>query len=594
MTDQLLRRTRYCGELTAADVGQMVTLCGWVARRRDLGGLIFVDLRDRTGLVQVVFDPETAGDAFAVGQRLRSEYVVAVRGTVAARPEGLANPDLPTGEIEVHVGQAVVFSPAKTPPFYIQAESEADETLRLTYRYLDLRRPDLQSNLIFRHRAVKAVRDYFSDHDFIEVETPVMTRSTPEGARDYLVPSRVQKGRMYALPQSPQLFKQLLMVAGFDKYFQIARCFRDEDLRADRQPEFTQIDVEQSFVDQEDIYRLMEGMMQHLFRVVLGQELELPFPRLTWDEAMERYGSDKPDLRFGLELVDVSDLVAGSGFKVFAATVESGGRVKGICLPGGARLSRKQIEEYAETVKNHGAKGLAWMAPEADGSVRSPIAKFFSEAELAGLIGRLGGKPGDMLFFVADQNDVVSASLGHLRVRLARDLGLVDDSRHQLVWVTEFPWFERDEESGEPVPAHHPFTMPLPGHLELMQTDPLAARARAYDLVMDGYELGSGSVRMYQRDMQEQVFAVMGVAPELARDRFGFLMDAFEYGAPPHAGIALGLDRLLMLMVGAETIREVIAFPKTTSAGCLMTGAPARVDPGQVAALGIKWQEADK
>ncbi|NPV52826.1 MAG: aspartate--tRNA ligase [Firmicutes bacterium] len=573
-----------CGELGKADVGSRVTLSGWVQKRRDLGGLIFVDLRDRSGVVQVVFNPDVDRGAYDLAQEIRSEYVIRVEGEVAARPEGTINPGIPTGEIEVRVRTLQVLNSAKTPPFYIVEDVDADETLRLKYRYLDLRRPDMQRNLILRHRVTMAIRRHLDAGGFVEIETPMLTRSTPEGARDYVVPSRVNPGCFYALPQSPQLFKQLLMVAGMDKYFQIVRCFRDEDLRADRQPEFTQIDMEMSFVEPEDVMACAEGMVAEVVREATGRSVKRPFPRLTYREAMERYGSDKPDIRFGMELKDISDVVAGSDFRVFSECIAGGGKVKAIAVPGGAGFSRKEIDGLADFVKNCGARGLAWIAVEGDAGgkagFRSPIVKFLDAGTLTGIANVTGASVGDLILIVADSPAVVSEALGRLRVHLARSLGLIG-GESGFVWVTQFPLLERDEEEGRNVAVHHPFTAPMDEDIDLLETDPLAVRAKSYDLVLNGVELGGGSIRIHRRDIQERMFRALGMRPEEARDKFGFLLEAFEYGTPPHGGIAFGLDRFVMLLAGRDSIRDVIAFPKTQRAVCLMTGAPAPISDRQ-------------
>lgn len=577
-----------CGQVTATQVGQEVILAGWVHRRRDHGGVIFIDLRDRTGLVQIVFNPQQAADIFTEAERLRSEYVIKVTGIVNKRPEGATNPNLPTGEVEVYIDKLVVLNAAQTPPFAIADYREVDEALRLKYRYLDLRRPEMQSKIIFRHKVVKGVRDYLDKVGFYEVETPVLTRSTPEGARDYLVPSRIHQGSFYALPQSPQLFKQLLMVSGFERYFQIVKCFRDEDLRADRQPEFTQIDMEMSFVTPQDVQDLAEGMIAHVYEEVLGRELVTPFPRLTWAEAMERFGSDRPDLRFGMELRDFTDLVKDSGFKVFAQTAQGGGQVKGITAKGCAGFSRRDIDGLTEYVAQFGAKGLAWMIIE-ENEIRSPIAKFFTPEEFSAITGRAQAEAGDLLLFVADKPKVVAASLGNLRLEIARRTQLITpETPDRYAWVTDFPMFEYSEEEGRYVAMHHPFTSPRDEDLALLTTDPGAVKAKAYDLVLNGIELGGGSIRIHRRDVQEQVFTALGLSQDEAQDKFGFLLEALSYGTPPHGGIAFGLDRILMLWSGSDSIREVIAFPKTQSAMDLMTKAPAPVSPRQLEELAIE------
>ncbi len=575
-----------CGKVTTDFVGSQVVLTGWVHRRRDHGGVIFIDLRDRTGLVQVVFNPDNPA-VFAEAERLRSEYVISVSGTVQRRPEGATNPNLATGEVEVYVSELQVLNTSQTPPFAIADYRDVDEALRLKYRYLDLRRPELQSKIIFRHQLVKAVRDYLDGQGFLEIETPFLTRSTPEGARDYLVPSRVHPGSFYALPQSPQLFKQLLMVSGFERYFQIVKCFRDEDLRADRQPEFTQIDIEMSFVSPQDVQDLAEGMFSYIHERVFGTPLAIPFPRLTWTEAMERFGSDRPDLRFGLELIDFTDLVADSGFKVFSSVAKSGGKVKGINAKGCATFSRREIDSLTEYVAQFGAKGLAWIVVTED-EVKSPIAKFFSEEELNQLLAAAEAVPGDLLLFVADKPPVVAAALGNLRLELARRTGLItDQTPDKYVWITDFPMFEYSEEDQKYVAIHHPFTSPRDEDLQFVTANPVGVKAKAYDLVLNGIELGGGSIRIHQQSVQEQIFAALGLSQEEVADKFGFLLEALSYGAPPHGGIAFGLDRLVMLWSKSESIREVIAFPKTQSAMDLMSKAPSQVSEKQLEELGL-------
>ncbi len=592
MTEPMVipERTHYCGTIRSSHEGQTVTVMGWVHRRRDHGGLIFVDLRDREGLVQVVFYPDLSPEAHEQAHHLRSEYVIAVTGEVTRRPEGTENPDLPTGQVEVRATELRILSRSRTPVFPVEEEGpEVGEDLRLKYRYLDLRRPALQNNLRVRHRAAMVVRRFLDEHGFLEVETPVLTRSTPEGARDFLVPSRLNPGRFYALPQSPQLFKQLLMVAGVDRYFQIVKCFRDEDLRADRQPEFTQIDVEMSFVTPETVMGIMEEMIAVLWREVAGVELERPFPRMPYAEALARYGTDAPDLRYGLELADVSGAVAGSEFKVFASAVARGGVVKAVNAKGaGERLSRKEIDDLAGFVAPFGAKGLAWIRIQPDGSWQSPIAKFLGEAARAGITEALSPEPGDILFFVADTREVADLALSKLRGHLARMLDLVPEGRWAFCWITDFPLLEWDPDEKRHVALHHPFTSPVPEDLPLLEEDPLRVRAQAYDLVLNGTEVGGGSIRIHDPQVQERVFAALGIGPEEAREKFGFLLEAFTFGAPPHGGIAFGFDRLLMFLCGTPSIRDVIAFPKTQRGTCLLTDAPSEVDPAQLRELHIR------
>nr|WP_277998904.1 aspartate--tRNA ligase [Moorella sulfitireducens] len=581
-----MHRTHCCGELGTIDTGKEVTLMGWVHRRRDHGGLIFIDLRDRSGLVQVVCDPE-AGTAFKKAEEVRNEYVVAVRGNVRLRPEGTANPRLATGDIEVEARELRILNPAKTPPFYIEDDIAVDEALRLRYRYLDLRRPEMQDIMHLRYRTTRAIRDFLDGRGFWEIETPMLTRSTPEGARDFLVPSRLRPGEFFALPQSPQLFKQILMVAGIERYFQIVRCFRDEDLRADRQPEFTQLDMEMSFIQREDILNLVEELMAYVFRETLGVEIDLPLPRLTYKEAITRYGTDKPDLRFGLEIFDVSDVVGGCGFKVFADAVAKGGVVRGLCVPGGAGFSRRELDELTQQAVTSGAKGLAWMALAA-GEIRSPIAKFFTGEGLQELVARAGGREGELLLFVADNETVAASVLGSLRLELGRRLHLYDPEQLAFTWVTDFPLLEYSPEEKRYVAVHHPFTMPMEEDWPLLDIEPLKVRALAYDLVLNGVELGGGSIRIHRRDIQEKMFSLLGFSPEEAQEKFGFLLEAFEYGTPPHGGIAFGLDRMIMLMARRDTIRDCIAFPKTQSGTCLMTAAPSTVAPEQLLELHLK------
>ena len=580
-------KTHNCGELRPANTGQTVTLAGWVHRRRDHGALIFLDLRDRSGIVQVTCDAQHSPEAHAVLSTVRSEYVIQVQGVVQSRPAGLTNPNLPTGEIEVVAQEAQVLNAARTPPFYINEDVEVDEALRLKYRYLDLRRPVMQHNILLRHRVVKLIRDYLDQRDFLEIETPMLIKTTPEGARDYVVPSRVHPGQFYALPQSPQQLKQLLMVAGYERYFQIARCFRDEDLRADRQPEFTQLDLEMSFVDSEDIMALIEPLYTSLVET-LGNKpiMRKPFPVLTYDEAMARYGSDKPDLRFGMELVDLSELVAGSAFKVFTSAVAAGGQVKAIVAPGCAGFSRRQVDDLSEQAKRFGAKGLVWIARKEEGKVKSPIAKFLREETLAGIFERTGAKVGDLVLIVADtDHGVVARSLGELRLALGHQLGLVRQDVHAMCWVVEFPLLEWSEQEGRWTAMHHPFTSALDEDWPLLETDPGRVRAKAYDLVMDGWEVGGGSIRIHRREQQQAMFRALGIGQQEAEEKFGHLLEAFEFGAPPHGGIATGIDRTVAILAGTSSIREVIAFPKTASATDLMLKSPSEISPAQLQEL---------
>jgi aspartyl-tRNA synthetase len=578
-------RSYFCGDVPENAIGQKITLKGWVQKRRDLGGLIFIDLRDRTGIVQVVFNPSTSKEALTVAEKIRSEFVLDITGTVVARDAATINEKLKTGKIEIQAEMVTIINEAKTPPFSITDNTDASEDVRLKYRYLDFRRPVIFETLKMRHQVTKTIRDFLDSEGFLDIETPILTKSTPEGARDYLVPSRVHPGEFYALPQSPQLFKQLLMVGGIERYYQIARCFRDEDLRADRQPEFTQVDIETSFLSQEAIIALMETMMGKVMKEVKGVDVPESFPRMTYDEAMSRFGSDKPDTRFGLELVDLSEIVKDSGFKVFAAAVENGGQVKAINVKGAAeKYSRKDIDALAEFVGRYGAKGLAWLKVETD-ALKGPIAKFFSAEEEQAIKTTLEAGSGDLLLFVADKKSVVADSLGALRQKLARELDLIDPSLYNFLWVTDWPLLEFSEEDGRFYAAHHPFTMPFREDLEFLDTDPSKVRAQAYDIVLNGYELGGGSLRIFERSIQEKMFNVLGFTPDEAKEQFGFLLNAFEYGTPPHGGIALGLDRLVMLLAGSSNLRDTIAFPKTASASCLLTNAPGEVSNAQLEEL---------
>ena len=580
-------RTYFNGEVTEAAIGEKVTLKGWVQKRRDLGGVIFIDLRDRSGVVQVVFNPDISADALATAEKIRNEYVLDIQGTVIKRDEANFNPNVTTGTVEVQAENVTILNEAKTPPFIIDERTDVSEDIRLKYRYLDLRRPAMFETLKMRNKTTKAIRDYLDGEGFLDIETPILTKSTPEGARDYLVPSRVHEGEFYALPQSPQIFKQLLMVSGFERYYQIARCFRDEDLRADRQPEFTQIDIETSFMSQEDIIKTAENMMAKVMKDVKGLDVTLPFPRMTYNEAMSRYGSDKPDTRFGMELKDVSEIVKDSDFKVFTSAVASGGQVKAIVVKdGNADYSRKDIDGLAEFAAIYGAKGLAWLKVEEDG-VKGPIAKFFAEDQEQ-LVSALEAEVGDLILFVADKKGIVADALGALRIKLGKERGLIDQSKFNFLWVTDWPLLEYDEEEGRYYAAHHPFTMPFREDMDKLESDPASVRAQAYDLVLNGYELGGGSLRIFERDVQEKMFKVLGFSEEEANAQFGFLMDAFEYGTPPHGGIALGLDRMVMLLAGRTNLRDTIAFPKTASASDLLVDAPSTVSDKQLAELNLR------
>lgn len=582
-----LKRTHRCTEVSKENIGETVTIMGWVQRRRNLGHMIFVLVRDRSGLLQVIFDGnEIEEELFTKAGTLRNEFVVAIVGKVEARSEDI-NPNMKTGEIEIRAEQLRILSESQTPPFPIEENSQTKEEIRLKYRYLDLRRPDLQKNLIMRSQIATLARAFLAEEGFLEIETPTLCKSTPEGARDYLVPSRVHPGNFYALPQSPQLFKQLLMCSGYDRYFQLARCYRDEDLRADRQPEFTQIDMELSFVDVDDVIDVNERLLAKLFREVLGVEIPLPIPRMTWQEAMDRFGSDKPDIRFGMELKDVSDLVKGCGFGVFTGALENGGTVRGINANGQGAMPRKKIDALVEFAKGYGAKGLAYLSIGEDGSYKSSFAKFMAEEELSAIVERLKGKPGDLLFFAADKTNIVYAVLGALRLELAKQMGVLKKEEYKFLWVVEFPLLEFSEEENRYVAMHHPFTMPMDEDIPLLDTDPGKVRAKAYDITLNGTELGGGSVRIYQGEIQEKMFEILGFSKESAYQQFGFLLNAFEYGVPPHAGLAYGFDRLVMLMAKQDNIRDVIAFPKVKDASCLMSEAPNVVDKKQLEELKI-------
>ena len=583
-----LKRSHRCAEVVDAKIGDTVCVMGWVAKNRVKGGIIFLDLRNRSGIVQIIFEEETCGkEIFEKAAKIRAEFCIAVSGVLENR-KGAENEDLATGKLEIIAKELRILSEAETPPFPIEEDSKTKEELRLKHRYLDLRRPDLQRNIMLRSKIATFTREYLAKEGFLEIETPTLIKSSPEGARDYLVPSRVHKGEFYALPQSPQLFKQLLMCAGYDRYFQLARCYRDEDLRADRQPEFTQIDMELSFVDVEDVLAVNEGLISSLFKSVLGVDIPTPIQRLTWQEAMDRFGSDKPDLRFGMELKNISDIVSDSGFSVFATAVANGGSVRGIKVEGQAAMPRKKIDALTEFVKTYEAKGLAYLAIDAEGNIKSSFAKFLEADKLESIKERMEAKPGDLLLFVADKNSVVFASLGALRCEIASQLGLLKKDEFKFLWVTDFPLLEWSEEDERFKAVHHPFTMPVDEDLQYLDTDPGRVRAKAYDIVLNGTELGGGSVRIHQADIQRKMFEILGLSEETAKERFGYLLDAFKYGVPPHAGLAYGLDRVVMLMVGADSIRDVIAFPKVKDASCLMTEAPDRVDEEQLKELHIE------
>ena len=589
-----MKRTHRCAELSKAQVGQTVTVMGWVQKSRNKGGVVFVDLRDRSGILQIIFEENKCGtEIFEKAGKLRSEFVIAVTGQVCERA-GAVNQNLATGEIEVIAEQLRILSESETPPFHIEENSKTKEELRLKYRYLDLRRPDIQKNIMMRSRACAVIRNFLTEEGFLEIETPMLTKSTPEGARDYLVPSRVHPGSFYALPQSPQLFKQLLMVSGYDRYFQLARCFRDEDLRADRQPEFTQVDMELSFVDVDDVIDVNERLLARLFKEIIGVDVPLPIQRMTWQEAMDRFGSDKPDTRFGMELNDVTDVVRDCEFAVFKNAIADGGSVRGINAKGQGTMPRKKIDALIAFVKDYGAKGLAYIAIQPDGSIKSSFAKFMKDEEMQALISAMQGEPGDLLLFAADKNKIVYASLGALRLELADKMGMLDKNQYNFLWVTEFPLLEWSDEENRFQAMHHPFTMPMEEDLQYIDTDPGRVRAKAYDIVLNGTEIGGGSVRIHQDDIQEKMFEALGFTKERAHEQFGFLLDAFKYGVPPHAGLAYGLDRLIMLMAKVDSIRDVIAFPKVKDASCLLTNAPDTVDEKQLEELGIRVNETEQ
>lgn len=589
-----LKRSHSCGELTKEHSGQEVTLMGWVDTRRDLGGVVFIELRDRSGLLQVVFSPELNKEVHELSSKLRSEFVIAVKGKLSLRPEDSINNNIKNGEIEVYANQLEILNTAKTPPFEIQDSVNVDEVLRLKYRYLDLRRPVMQHRIKTRHKLTQFVRNYMDNKGFYEIETPMLTKRTPEGARDYLVPSRVHPGEFYALPQSPQIFKQILMVSGYEKYFQIARCFRDEDLRADRQPEFTQIDIEMSFINQEDILNLVEGMVVKMISDFKNINLQQPIPRLTYQQAMDMYGSDKPDTRFGMEFIDLTEMMSTSGFNAFADLAKTGGKVKAIKLDKMSDMSRNELDMLRDKAVKLGAKGLTWFIYNNDGSLKSPVAKFFTEDELSKVKSISKAENGDVLLIVADSYDVVSNVLGRFRLDLGKKLNLIDESKFNLLWVVDFPLLEWDSDSNRWAAKHHPFTSPKPEHISLLESDPGKCLANAYDLVLNGYELGGGSIRIHRKDVQKQMFTVLGMSDEEAKNKFGFLMDAFEYGAPPHGGLALGLDRLVMLLTDCDNIRDVIPFPKTQTATCLMTSAPSNVEPQLMKELHIRSAVREK
>ena len=589
-----LHRSHRCTEVSNQNIGETVTVMGWVQKRRNLGSLIFIDLRDRSGILQLVFNEESVGkEGYEKAERLRSEFVIAVTGKVEKRSAAV-NESLKTGDIEVIATDIRILSEAETPPFQIEENSQTKEEVRLKYRYLDLRRPDIQKNLMLRSKVAYLMRDFMAKEGFLEIETPMLCKSTPEGARDYLVPSRVHPGHFYALPQSPQLYKQLLMCSGYDRYFQIARCFRDEDLRADRQPEFTQADMELAFVDVEDVLDVNERLLKYIFKEAIGVDVTLPLPRMPWQEAMDRFGSDKPDTRFGMELCDVSKVVEGCGFSVFTGALENGGSVRGINAKGQAGMPRKKIDKLVEFAKGYGAKGLAYLAVNEDGTYKSSFAKFMTEDELKALVSAMQGEPGDLLLFAADKNKIVWNVLGALRLELAKELDLLDPNQYNFLWVTEFPLLEWSDEENRFMAMHHPFTMPMEEDWDKIDSDPGSVRAKAYDIVLNGTELGGGSVRIHQDDIQEKMFEVLGFTKERAHEQFGFLLDAFKYGVPPHAGLAYGLDRLVMHMVHADSIRDVIAFPKVKDASCLMTQAPGIVDKKQLEELGLEVEEVSE